>query len=79
MQDFTRKTTISDTKMTLRSHHYIVITILRKYIYGITLIESTQADLEKKVDEFINGRIDFNTTHIIKSDIQPVTNVPEDA
>ena len=47
MQDFTRKTTISDTKRTLRSHNYIGIEKLRKYLYGITLIEITQADLEK--------------------------------
>ena len=79
MQDFTRKNIIADTKRTLRSHHYIGIEILGKYIYGITLIESTQADQEKKVDEFINDKIDFNTTHIIKSDIEPVTNVPEEA
>ena len=77
MQDFTWKTTITNTKRTLRSHHYIGIEIRRKYLYGITLIKSTQADLEKKVDEFINNKIDFNTTHIIKSDIQPVTNVPK--
>ena len=42
-------------------------------------IKNTKADIEKKVDEFINDKIDFNTTHIIKSDIQPVTNVPEEA
>ena len=51
---------------------------MRKYFYGITLIKSTQADREKNVDEFINDKIDFNTTHIIKSNIQPVTNVPEE-
>ena len=79
MQDFTRKTTIYDTKRTLRSHHYIGIEIWRKYLNGIILIESTKADLEKKVDKFINHKIDFNTTHIIKSNIQPVTNVPEEA
>ena len=45
MQDFTRKTTITDTKRTLRSYHYIGIEIWRKYLNGITLIESTQADL----------------------------------
>ena len=33
----------------------------------------------EKVDEFINNKIDFNTTHIIKSDIQQLTNVPEEA
>ena len=79
MQDFTWETTITDTKRTLRSHHYIGIEIWRKYLNGITLIESTQADLEKKVDEFINHKIDFNTAHIIKSDIQQLTNVPEEA
>ena len=79
MQEFTWKTTITDTKRTLCSHHYIGIEILRKYLYGITLIESTQADLEKKVDEFINDKIDFNTTHIINYDIQPVTNVPDES
>ena len=78
MQDFTRKTAIADTKRTLRSHHYIGIEIWRKYLNGITLIKSTQADLEKKVDEFINNKIDFNTTHIIKYDIQQLTNVPEE-
>ena len=79
MQDFTWKTTITDSKMTMRSHHYISIELLRKYLNGITLIESTQADLEKKVDEFINNKIDFNTAHIIKSDIQQITNVMEEA
>ena len=79
MQDFTWKTTTADTKKTLRSHHYIGIEIWRKYMNGITLIESTQADLEKKVDEFINHKIDFNITHIIKYGIQPATNVPEES
>ena len=79
IQDFTRKTTIDDTKTTLRYHHYIGIEIWRKYLNGITHIESTQAYLEKKVDDFINNKIDFYTTHIIKYDIQPVTNVPEEA
>ena len=50
---------------------------IEKYLYGITLIKNTKADLEKKVDEFINDKIDFNNTHIIKSNIQPVSNVPE--
>ena len=47
MQDFTWKNTIADTKRTLRFHHCIGIEIWRKYLNGITLIESTQADLEK--------------------------------
>ena len=79
MPDFTWKTTITYTKRTLRSHHYISIELWIKYLNGITLIESTQADLEKKVDKFINHKIDFNTAHIIKSDIQQITNVPEEA
>ena len=79
MQDFTRKTKIADTKRTLCSHYYIGIEKLRKYVYGISHIENTKTDLEKKVDEFINDKIDFNTTHIIKSDIQQLTNVPEEA
>ena len=33
----------------------------------------------KKVDEFINDKIDFNNTHIIKSNNQPVSNVTEEA
>ena len=77
MQEFTWKNTITDTKRTLHSHHNISIELLRKYLNGITLIESTQADLEKKVDEFINNKIDFNTAHIVKSDIQQITNIPE--
>ena len=77
MQDFTWKTTIADTKRTLRSHHYIGIEIWRKYLNGIALIESTQEVLEKKVDKFINHKIDFNTAHIIKSDIQQITKIPE--
>ena len=79
MQDFTWKTTIADTKWTLCSHHYIVIEKLSKYLYGITLIENTKADLEKKVDEFINDKIGFNNTHIIKYNIKPVSNVMEEA
>ena len=79
MQEFTRKTTIIDTKRTLRSHHYIGIEIWRNYMNGITLIESTQADLDKMVDEFINHKIDFNTTPIITSVIQQLSNVPEEA
>ena len=79
MQDFTWKTTIANTKRTLRSHHCIGIEKLRKYLYGIPLIENTKAGLEKKVDEFINDKIDFNNTHIIKSNIKPVSNIPEEA
>ena len=79
MQDFTWKTTINDTKSTLRSHHYISIDLWRKYLNGITVIESTQADLDKMVDEFISHKIVFNNAHIIKSDIQQITNITEKA
>ena len=78
MQDFTRKTTISDTKRTLRSHHYIEIEKTRKHLSGILHIENTKADIEKKVDELINDKIDFNNTHIIKYNILPVSNIPEE-
>ena len=72
MQDFTWKTTFNDTNRTLRSHHYISIDSWRKYINGITVINSTQVDLDKMVDEFISHKIVFNTAHIIKSDIQHI-------
>ena len=65
MQDFTWKTTIADTKRTLRSHHYIGIEKLRKYLSGILYIENIKES-------------DFNNTHIIKSNILPVSNVPEE-
>ena len=35
MQDFTQKSKNDDTKKTLRSHHYIEIEKLRKYLSGI--------------------------------------------
>ena len=78
MQDFTWKKTIADTKMTLRSRHYIWIEKSIKYLYGISHIENTKAYLEKRVEKFINDKSDFNNTHIIKSNILPVSNVPEE-
>ena len=78
MQDFTGKTRISNKKRTLRSHHYIEIEKLRKYLSGILYIENDKSDLGKKMDQFINDKIDFNNTHIIKSNIQPVSNIPEE-
>ena len=35
-------------------------------------------DLGKKMEQFINDKIDFNKTHIIKSNIQHVSNIPEE-
>ena len=78
MQDFTWKITIANKKSTLSCHHYIGIEKLRKYLYGITLIQNTKTDLEKEFDEFINNKIDFNNTHIINSNIKPVSYVPEE-
>ena len=51
---------------------------MRKYISGILYNQNIKADLEKKVDEFINDRSDFNNTHIIKSNILPISNIPEE-
>ena len=79
MQDFTWKTTINDTNRTLRSHHYISIDSWRKYLNGITVIDSTQAELDKMVDEFISNKTKFQTKQIIKSDIQQIMNMPEKA
>ena len=79
MQDFTWKTTINDTNRTLRFHHYISIDSWRKFLNGITVIDSTQAELDKMVDEFISHKTKFNTKHIIKSDIQQIMNIPEKA
>ena len=74
MQDFTWKN--ADKKRTLRSHHYIYIEKLRKYVSGILYIENIKADIEKKVVGFINDKSDFNNTHIIKFNIIPVSNIP---
>ena len=78
MQDFTWKSKNENTKRTLRSHHYIEIEKLRKYLSGILYIENDKADLGKNMDQFINDKSDFNNTHIIKSNIQPVSNIPEE-
>ena len=63
MQDFTWKTKIAEKKRTLRSHHYIEIEKLRKYLSGILHIENIKADLEEKVDELINDKVTL-ITHI---------------
>ena len=78
MQDFTWKRKDSDTKRTIRSHHYIEIEKLRKYLSGILYIENDKAYIGEKMDQFINDKSDFNNTHIIKSNIQPVSNIPEE-
>ena len=69
--------TNSDTKRTLCSHHYIEIEKLRKYLSGILYIENIKSYLEKKMDEFVNDKSNFNNTHVLKSKILPVFNIPE--
>ena len=78
MQDFTWWGGGADTKSTLCSRHYVEIEKLRKHLSGILHIENIKADLEKKVGDFINDKSDFNNTHIIKSNIQPVSNILEE-
>ena len=68
----------ADTKRTLHSHHYIEIEKLRKYLSGILYIENDKADLGKNMDQFINDKSDFDNTHFIKSNIQPVSNIREE-
>ena len=50
-------------KRTLRSHNYIEIEKLRNNLSGILYIKNIKADLEKKVDEFINDKSTL-ITHI---------------
>ena len=55
------------TKKSTTAHQEHLFSIFKDdVISGILHIENTKADLEKKVDEFINDKSDFNNTHIIK-------------
>ena len=47
MQGFTWKRKDADTKRTLRSHHFIEIEKLRKYLSGILSIENDKSDIGK--------------------------------
>ena len=67
----------TNTRRTLRLHHYIEIEKLRKYLSGILYIENDKADLGKNMDQFINDKSDFNNKNIIKSNNQPVSKIPE--
>ena len=78
MQYFTWKIKNADTKRTIRSHHHIEREELRKYLSGILSIENDEADLGRKTNQFINDKSDFNNTHIIKCNIQPISNIPEE-
>ena len=44
----------------------------------IIYIENYKADLGKNMDKFINDKSDFNNTHIIKYNIQPISNITEE-
>ena len=59
-------------------HHFIENEKLGKYLSVILSIENDKADLGKKMDQFINNKSHFNNTHIIKSIIQPVSNIREE-
>ena len=45
---------------------------------GILSIENDEADLGKKSNQFINDKNDFNNKHIIKCNIQPISNIMEE-
>ena len=75
MQDFTWKRKYVDTKSTLRLHHYIEREKLRNCLSGILYIENDEADIEKKTNQFISDKSDFNNKHIIKYKIQPISNI----
>ena len=51
---------------------------MRKYLSDILYIENDKVDLGKSMDQFINDKSNFNNTHIIKSNIKPVSNIPEE-
>ena len=56
----------TDSKKTLRSHHFIEKEKLRKYLSVILSIDNYKADLEKKTNQFINDIKNFNNKHIIQ-------------
>ena len=78
MQDFTWKRKNSETKSTLRSHHYIGREKLGKYLSGILSIDNYEVDLEKKMNQFIGYISDFHNKHIIQCNNQPISNIPEE-
>ena len=78
MHDFTWKRNNADTKRTIRSHHYIEKGKFRKFLSGILSIENDYTDLGKKTNQFINDKSDLNKKYIIKCNIQPISNIPEE-
>ena len=63
---FNEKNKNIDTKKSLRSHHFIEKDKSRKYLSGMLSIDIDEADLEQKINQFINDISDFNTTYILK-------------
>ena len=59
-------------------YHFIEKEKLRKYLSGILSIDNDKADLEKKINQFINGIRDFNNKHIIHFNNKPISNIPEE-
>ena len=73
-KDLTWKRKNSDTKRTLRSHYFIEIKKLRKYISGILYIDIDETDLEGEMNQFINDQ-ETLITHISlspKSNLYPI-------
>ena len=68
----------TDTKRAVRSHHYIEIEKLRKYLSGILSIENYEADIGERTNQFINDKSNYNKKHIIKWNIQTTFNIPEE-
>ena len=75
---FHRKEKMLIQKNTFRSHDFIEKERLRKYLYGILSIDNTEADLEKKTNQFINDISNFNNKHIIQCNNKPIYNIPEE-
>ena len=68
----------SDTKKTLRSHHFIEKEKSRKYLSVILSIDIDEVDLENKTNQFINDIRNFNNKHIIQCYNKNISNIPEE-
>ena len=60
------------------SHHFIENETLGKYLSGISSIDMDAADLEKKINQFINDISDFNNKHTIQCHNKTISNLPEE-
>ena len=78
MQDFIWRRKNTDTKSTICSHHYIEREKLRKYLSGNLSIENDEAYLGKKTNHSINDEVGYNNKHIIRCNIHPISNLPEE-